>query len=112
MVDEGIDRQLCQHRFQAAQMIAVIMGDDQVIELRDAQRRGSGGDAVGIHWRGKGRLAGKVALAARAWRKAGVDQHRFAFGRAKQYGGAPFGIDRDDPQILRRFGRFGFGVGR
>ena len=89
MIDKGVDRHAGQEPFQSADMVAVIMGGDQVIDLLDPQSMGGRDDA-----RRTGIVAGNAAL----FRVAGVDQQRLAFGGDEQSAAAALDIDGDHLQ--------------
>src|ERR1700678_3979599 len=88
MVDEIPDRQTRGERWYAAHMIGVIVGDDQIVDLRDARSLRHGGDPIGV-----------PAIEAR---KARIDQNTLA-GRGYEQGGLPsFHVDKISGQVWRR----------
>ena len=97
MVDVVADRDLGGELGHAAEMIAVPVGCDQVVDLGQAgvldRRHDAGGVALG-------RLGGDVA---------GVHQHGLARGRHEE-GGVP-ALDVDDIDVERGAGGRGLGVG-
>ena len=93
MVDEVPDRDaFCELR-QAAIVIAVPMGDDQVVDPGQACVLGCYHDALGIADRSRRRHI------------AGVDQEGFAGWRHQQRSVAAFGVDHIDVQSRARLRR-------
>jgi hypothetical protein len=84
VIVERAERQQLGKRRQSADVIAVPMADDHVIDPRQAHRFRCGGDARGV----------AVAVA----REAGIEQQRLPVGRDEERGGASLDIDPGNPQ--------------
>ena len=86
MIDEMPDRDALGELGHAAEMIAVPMGDDQMVDLGEAGVLGGRHDAPGIADRRLGRDI------------AGVDEQRFAGRRDEERGVAALDVDHVDVQ--------------
>ena len=86
VIHERANRQSRRERRHAADMIGVVMRDDEVVDARDACLLRRRRDAVGV--------------TAAESREAGVDEHRLAGRRHEQRGLSPFDVDEIDAQGL------------
>ena len=86
MVDEVANRHLRQQLGKSADVVAVVVGGDQMIDLLDARIGRSGNDARG------------VAAVARI---AGVDEQRLSRRRDNQRGVSALDVDDVDLKRLR-----------
>jgi len=100
MIDDGADGNARQQAFQSANVIDVVMGDQQRIDFLQPQGMGGIGDAFGT-----GMVAGDLA----DFGVAGVNQQRLAIRGDKKCAAATFHVNRDHLQgvVFRDRGRGG-----
>jgi hypothetical protein len=101
VIDKRVHRQLGEERLQATDVIGMIVGHEEIVDFRHAQRSGGRCDPVGA--RGWWRCTGSGARITNARGPAGIDQKRLMLRRQKQDGRASFHIDHHDLQVIRGF---------
>ena len=103
VIDDGADRDRRQQFDRAADMIGVVMADQQIIDPAEPSRLGCGDDPLGAARRGRGgRCAGGGARAAHARRPARIDQQRMALRGDVEDRGAALDIDNGDAERIGR----------
>ena len=85
VVDEGADGDAVDELRDAAGVVDVVVGEEDVVDVVEAGALGGGGDAVGV--------------AALIVGPAGIDEERVVVGSDEEGGLAAFDVDEEDFQV-------------